>query len=254
MTSSVVIFSDFTNSPKSHEDLIQLCSLVNSPFCVKQESLTLNICGHSLNGFLNHSQPCQTNQLSPKNYLNIGLIWTKLRVTGAIVPTDFTQLSPSLSLCASLALLSTGGSLLLMEQRRDEAQWHGMRAFDEAVGVGVFMNGDVWTTNTLCSFTLPVYLLYKPLVKVWPVIHDIHRKIKTERVSREMQSKQNTSVLKLAEITPFWGLSDEDCIYTCTFCLVPSCIVLCACYLLSALMFLQLDITHKLSSSTAEPP
>lgn len=112
---------------------------------------------------------------------------------------------------------------------------------------------------TAASRYLRAHPLQKP-VKVWPQTYVVlnmflkHVQLKVDRkqsVSCELQRKKKKSAMKLVEVTPFPGLSDEDSIFISTFCPVPSYVVLRSPYLLSTLMFVQPDITHQLLSNAA---
>lgn len=113
--------------------------------------------------YFSQSKPWCIHQLLSKIYLNTGLILTKLHSIQCHrgQKSNRVQQAFPLSLCLPFALLSAGWSLLLMEQRGGgggrEALKHGGTTWGLSTRRcrwGVFVNGDVWTANTLpeCLF------------------------------------------------------------------------------------------------------
>lgn len=86
---------------------------------------------------------------------------------------------------------------------------------------------------------------------IFKLVATLAKKRKKQKTESELRDA--ASELKLVEVTPFLRQSDEGRIFISTFCPVPSYVVLRTRYLVSALMFVQPDITHKLSSSSAAP-
>lgn len=167
------------------------------------------------------------HQLLSGLYLSIGLIWTK--VTGSFMATDFTPKNIRVQEAFPLCLCLSGSAISRPIPAADGAAawWRGRRAR----GCDARHEGS-WRRRSNNSVPLQLHDTF--IVSSYEDVLSIHIQLTTRfhNKVKEMLNKRNKSVVKLVEIRLRLSASP----------VLPR-------YLLSALMFVQPDSTHKLSSS-----